>query len=70
MIHTALKNTAKAIADGTLQTFIPLLSIFTLKSKPLNLKMHYQFMPLFNVRYPDQQIWMTGRQVGKTSQLC
>ena len=32
--------------------------------------MHYQFAPLFNVRYPDQQIWMTGRQVGKTSQLC
>ena len=70
MIHRALQNTAKAIADGTLQTFIPLLSIFTLKTKPLNLKMHYQFAPMFNVRYPDQQIWMTARQVGKTSQLC
>jgi len=46
------------------------LNIFTLRGKPLTLALHYLFAPLFNVIYPKQQIWMTGRQVGKTYQLA
>ena len=70
MVQNVLKQAINAIADGRLKTFIPLLSIFTAKGKPLTLDLHYQFAPLFNVIYPTQQVLMTGRQVGKTWQLA
>ena len=69
-ITESIKNCLDAIKEGRLRSFIPLLSIFTLKGKPLTLDLHYQFAPLFNVVYPKQQTWMTGRQVGKTYQLA
>lgn len=69
-IFDSFKLAVQSIKTGKLKTFIPLLSIFTAKGRPLTLKLHYQFAPLFNVVYPRQQIWMTGRQVGKTWQLC
>lgn len=69
-ITESIKHCLDAIKEGRLRSFIPLLSIFTLKGKPLTLDLHYQFAPLFNVVYPKQQTWMTGRQVGKTYQLA
>lgn len=69
-LQQSLKNVLSAVKEGQLKTFIPLLHIFTLRGKPLTLDLHYQFAPLFNVIYPKQQVWMTGRQVGKTWQLA
>lgn len=66
----AVKSCLNAIAQDKLRTFIPLLSIFSLKGKPLTLDLHYQFAPMFNTIYPRQQVWMTGRQVGKTYQIA
>ena len=65
----SIKTCLDAIAQGRLKTFIPLLSIFSLRGKPLTLNLHYQFAPMFNVIYPRQQTWMTGRQEGKTYQV-
>ena len=70
VLLNALKGTLQSIGKGQLRTFVPLLNIFTLRGKPLTLDLHYLFAPLFNVIYPKQQIWMTGRQVGKTYQLA
>lgn len=69
-IVQSLKTCMNAIKNGQLKTFIPLLSIFTMKGAPLTLDLHYQFAPLFNVVYPRQQTIMSGRQVGKTWQLA
>ena len=69
-LQQSLKNVLSAVKQGQLKTFVPLLHIFTLRGKPLTLDLHYQFAPLFNVIYPKQQVWMTGRQVGKTWQLA
>ena len=69
-LQQSLKTVLTAIKDGQIRTFIPLLHIFTMRGRPLTLDLHYQFAPLFNVVYPPQQTWMTGRQVGKTWQLC
>lgn len=68
-IQQSLKSCLSVISSGKLKTFIPLLSIFTIKGKPLTLDLHYQFAPMFNTIYPRQQTWMTGRQVGKTWQV-
>ena len=70
IVLSAVKKCMQAIKAGQLKTFIPLLSIFTMKGKPLTLDLHYQFAPLFNVVYPRQQTVMSGRQVGKTWQLA
>ncbi len=48
----AVKSCLNAIAQDKLRTFIPLLSIFSLKGKPLTLDLHYQFAPMFNTIYP------------------
>ena len=68
-VMNSLAQVVNCIQDGSLNTLVPLLNIFTLRGKPLTLSLHYQFAPLFNVVYPKQQMWMTGRQVGKTWQL-
>ena len=54
------------IRKGSLSTFTPLLILFSLRGKPMTLKQHYQFAPMYNVVMPREQLWMTGRQMGKS----
>lgn len=65
-LGSTLKNFFDALRRGTLTTFIPLLSLFYLRGKPMHLKTHYQFAPMYNVIMPRKQLWMTGRQMGKS----
>ena len=32
----------------------------------MNLRTHYQFAPMYNTIMPGKQLWMTGRQMGKS----
>jgi hypothetical protein len=62
----AIAPAIKAIKRGELNTLIPLLLLFRINNKPVSLKLHYQFMPMFNTAQPRQSMYMVGRQGGKT----
>lgn len=61
-----LDNFFAQVRQGRLKTFVPLLSLFYLRGKPMHLDTHYQFAPMYNVIMPRKQLWMTGRQMGKS----
>lgn len=58
------------LKSGKLKTLIPFLSLLRANGKPLTLKMHYQFAPLFGCVQPAKTIMMTARQVGKSWCIC
>ena len=58
------------IRKGELKTLIPFLCLFRLNGKPMNLKMHYQFAPMFNCIQPNHMCFMCGRQLGKSYSIC
>ena len=77
MLNTISKNIIETfsyayeeIKNGNLKTFIPFLCLFHINGKPMNLKLHYQFAPLFNTVQAPHTVVMTGRQVGKTHTIC
>lgn len=57
------------IRKGELKTLIPFLGLFTLNGKPMSLKYHYQFAPMFNCVQAPNTVWMCGRQEGKSYQI-
>lgn len=54
------------IRKGQLKTLIPFLCLFRLNGKPMNLKLHYQFAPMFNTVQSAHSVYMCGRQLGKS----
>ena len=49
----------------------PLLPVLlTLKGMPYTLKNHYHFYPVFRTRVPQKMLWLTGRQVSKSTSMA
>ena len=59
-----------SIRKGELRTLIPFLSLFRLSGKPMSLRMHYQFSPMFGTVQPVHSVYMCGRQLGKSYSIC
>jgi len=56
---------------GYLQNYEPLLPVLLrLKGKPYSLVDHPQFVPAFSIAQPESTLWITGRQVTKTSSIA
>ena len=53
--------------EPSFTAFLPLLRF---EGHPYNLKYHFQLEPLYRMNMPRRMVLMTGRQVGKTSQLA
>ena len=68
-LHTVFKGVFESIRSGELKTLIPLLGLFRVGGKPMDLKLHYQFAPVFNTVQAANSVYMCGRQVGKTYQF-
>ena len=58
--------------DGKkLRTLVPLLPmLLNLNGKPYSLSEHFQFEPAFSVFQPEESIWLTGRQVSKSTTIA
>lgn len=69
-LNSVFKDAFDRIRKGTLRTLIPFLFLFRLNGKPMNLKMHYQFAPMFNTVQPAHSVYMCGRQLGKSYSVC
>lgn len=69
-LRAAFAGAYDKIRKGELKTFIPFLCMFRLNGKPLDLKLHYQFAPMFNTVQPAHSVYMCGRQVGKSYGIC
>jgi len=55
---------------GAVTTMEPLLPLaLRLKGQPYTLKDHFPFSPMYRLRMPAKQIWKTGRQVAKTTNM-
>ena len=69
-LTTRLRNTFACafdkIRNGELRTLVPFLCMFKANGKPMDLKHHYQFAPLFNTVQPNHTVMMCARQVGKS----
>src|SRR4051794_30920230 len=64
----ALRQFAEA---GRLLTLEPLLpALFALRGKPLTLRDHFPFAPMFQTQLPRRLILKCGRQVSKSSSLA
>lgn len=68
-LHNVFDMAYQKLRNGELKTLIPFLGLFRLNGKPMTLKMHYQFAPLFNTTQAANTCVMTGRQVGKSNQM-
>ena len=55
---------------GELRTLVPFLPMFRVNGRPMTLRMHYQFAPLFATTQPANTVVMCGRQEGKSNQMC
>lgn len=69
-LQKTFNETYEAIKDGRLKTLIPLLSLFELNGKPMNLQNHFQLAPMFSVVQPQQLLMMLSRQNGKSVSIC
>lgn len=69
-LRVVLKDAFDRLRNGELKTLIPFLSLFRLSGKPMNLRLHYQFAPLFNTTQPNHLVMMCGRQLGKSYSIC
>lgn len=49
-----------------LQDYSDLLGLFKLENKPMNLRLHFQFQPMFKFVQPRRTCWVCARQLGKT----
>ena len=68
-LHKVFETAYQKIRNGELKTLIPFLGLFRLNGKPMTLKMHYQFAPLFSTTQAPNTCVMSGRQVGKSTTL-
>lgn len=69
-LRAAFAGAYDKIRKGELKTFIPFLCMFRINGKPLTLKLHYQFAPMFNTVQPAHSVYMCGRQLGKSYSIC
>ena len=69
-LRAAFADAFDKIRSGELKTLIPFLCLFRLNGKPMNLRMHYQFSPMFSTVLPGHQVFMCGRQLGKSYSIC
>lgn len=69
-LRSAFADAFEKIRKGELKTLIPFLCLFRLNGKPMNLRMHYQFAPVFESVLPAHQVFMCGRQLGKSYSIC
>lgn len=67
-----LKNFFDRFHGGKdLTTLVPLLPLlFNMRGRPLTLKNHYPFEPLFSTHLARSVVLRTGRQVGKTASVA
>ena len=64
------KNTMDAISRGSVQSFAPLVSMFSIRDTPMTLDKHYQLLPMYSVRYSEKMVFMVARQLGKSTNIC
>ena len=69
-LHEAFACAFSKIRKGELRTLIPFLGLFKLNGKPMSLKMHYQFSPIYNCVQAANTVFMCGRQLGKSYAIC
>ena len=69
-LRTVLAGAFDKIRKGELKTLIPFLSLFRVNGSTMNLKLHYQFSPMFNTVQPANSVYMCGRQLGKSYSIC
>lgn len=60
----------QSIRKGDLKTLAPLLPLFLLEGRPLNLSMHYQLLPMYSTLLPPHSVYMIARQLGKSYAIC
>ncbi len=59
------------IASGKIKNLAPFLPLFfSLRNKPYTLKDHFVFEELYNVKQPTRTVVMSGRQVGKSTNVA
>ena len=63
------KTTLEGVANGSLKTFAPLVSAFSIRDTPMTLDKHYQLLPLYAAQYPEKMLLMVARQLGKTTNV-
>lgn len=64
----AIRELAEHGAIHTLEYLLP--ALLNLNGKPYELGDHFPFAPLFRVLMPKKQVWVTGRQVSKSTSLA
>lgn len=65
-LRSVFANAFDRIRKGELKTLIPFLCMFKAGGKPLDLRFHYQFAPVYNTVQPNHCVFMCSRQVGKS----
>lgn len=61
------KTTIEAISTGSVRSFAPLVSMFSIRDTPMTLDKHYQLLPMYAVQYPEKMLFMVARQLGKST---
>ena len=56
--------------EGKQDSLSPLLSTYRLLGKPMDLRAHFQFLPMFKLIRPEIQTFQCARQVGKSFGIC
>ena len=63
-----LRQSGELLRSTQFSTLRPLLPLMlNLRGKPYTIKDHFPFEPLFRTRMPQRLLFMTGRQLGKSS---
>lgn len=63
-----ITHIGQVISSGWVQNLTEFLPFFlSLEGYPYSLEHHCQFEPMFSLRIPDASVWMTGRQLSKTT---
>lgn len=68
-LHSIISSAFDKIRSGELKTLIPFLNLFKIGGKPMSLKYHFQFAPMFNTVQAPNTVWMCARQEGKSFQI-
>ena len=62
----ALGSYLTDVRGGCVRSLAPLLPLFSMKGRPMHLRKHFQFAPMFNLDVPEVDVWQCARQVGKS----
>ena len=61
-----VKQYIQECAVGQQDSLMPLLSMFKIRGRPMNMRLHFQLAPMFKLASPKRQVWQCARQVGKS----